>query len=255
MLFRASCSCGREFLVSKYDVGTHMTCAACQRSIAIPMNPPEVADEESPEPEVRSSMAGGSQPDPLSAEEQEYQRRYSPAARARRAAARKPMPVRLRGILWLAAGVALVPLLHWLAIQIKAPGIPFVRRGPGLVGVCGVIVLGKDMVEIVTGVRLLDLVRRGDDPMLGWREFGTWLLLLAMLVLALAMFFALDLAWTELLARREASGANESQLGWAWRLQSVATSAIAFKAPGRRRACRPGRFESWPRHARRRSRR
>jgi hypothetical protein len=67
------------------------------------------------------------------------------------------------------------------------------------VGVVVVFILFKGWVEVAAGIRFLELVRRGDDPRQGWREFATWLFLVASLILVVAALLGLHVLWKELL--------------------------------------------------------
>ncbi len=206
MLFRVQCQCSRAFLVSESDLGTLMTCPACQRTITVPQNAEPANDEAVPERDEKLfwQQTGGLNVDPSSPEEKEYRRRYSPAAKAKRAAARRPVRVRLFGAVWLAAGVILIPPAFWLAAQIHVPNLPWVRRVPALPIFVPMICVFKAWVEVVTGVRVMEMIRRGDDPRAGWREFGAWLFLLASLILAFAGTVGISVVLKELLGLPDA---------------------------------------------------
>jgi hypothetical protein len=201
MLFRVSCQCGRVFVVGEGELGTLMTCPVCQRTITIPQKLEPAADEaDSDRDEKRYwQQAGSLGADPSSPEEQEYRRRYSPAAKAKRAAARRPSRVRLVGMAWLAAGVVLIPPAFWLASLMKVPNLPGIRRVPGVPLLAPLVCVCKGVVEVVTGVQFMEMVKRGDDPRAGWREFGAWLTLIALLIVAVAGTFGLSVALKELL--------------------------------------------------------
>ena len=201
MLFRIPCKCGRVFVVGKNDLGTLMTCPGCQQTITVPNAPEPATDEpqEDREEKLFWQQTGTMDVDPSSPEEKEYRRRYSRAAKAKRAAARRPARVRLLGTVWLTAGVILILPALWLASQIHVPNFPWVRRIPGLPVLVPIACVFKGWVEVVTGVRLIEMLRRGDDPRAGWPQFGAWLFLVASIIGALAGTFGLSVVLKELL--------------------------------------------------------
>ena len=97
------------------------------------------------------------------------------------------------------AATFLIPPALWLAAQLPVPNIPFVQRTPGYIGLVPLLIFVKGWMELVSGVRCMELIRKGDDPRDGWREFSTWLFLIASLILVVAANFVLSVMWTKLL--------------------------------------------------------
>jgi hypothetical protein len=91
--------------------------------------------------------------------------------------------VRLRGFVWMASGILLIPPILWLAARLPVSHIRWLPRrwqdGRGYLLLLPFIPLYKGWVEVVTGVRCGVLLKVWEDPKLGWREFAGWLFLLA----------------------------------------------------------------------------
>jgi hypothetical protein len=113
-------------------------------------------------------------------------------------AARTPSrQVRLWGLVWIAAGILLIAPTLWLAAQMPASDIRWLPRrwqaAGGYLLLLPLVALYKGWVEVVTGIRCGVMFKLGGDAALGWREFGSWLFLLASLVVVLATLIGITM--------------------------------------------------------------
>jgi hypothetical protein len=113
-------------------------------------------------------------------------------------AARTPSRrVRLWGLVWIAAGILLVAPILWLAAQMPVSNIRWLPRrwqsAGGILLFLPLIAFYKGWVEVVTGIRCVVMFKLGGDPFLGWREFASWLFLVASLVVAFAIMIGITM--------------------------------------------------------------
>jgi hypothetical protein len=105
--------------------------------------------------------------------------------------------VRLWGLVWIAAGIVLMPPTLWLAAQMPVADIRWLPRrwqgAGGLLLLLPLLALYKGWVEVVTGVRCVVMFKLGADATLGWREFGSWLFLVASPVVAFATMIGITM--------------------------------------------------------------
>jgi hypothetical protein len=120
--------------------------------------------------------------------------------------------VRYRALLWIAAGILLVPLLVWLHAQMPVPAhkikeetvlwTPFFRLVRGeerqthpaefpfvVLLIAAAVSSCKGWAELLTGLRYGVMIKL--NPAQGWPEAKSWLLLVASVLVALSLLFGL----------------------------------------------------------------